>query len=164
MLVEYVKQGLNTGSDLDGNREERMQFIRIYLLTTFDLNRLSFGYEGFEKLREGLTHEIKSRLTASVPLQYVKVKTRPIRVEELTVLYFALLRSQGKGNSTAFSVKQVKDAFRQVNGAGVSSHKAGAMLGILEQLGLIEKVGGYVPGLRGWVWKVKKPSGTQAAA
>ena len=41
---------------------------------------------------------------------------------------------------------------------GVSTHKAGAMLGILERLGLIEKVGGYVPGLRGWVWAVRKPS------
>lgn len=55
-----------------------------------------------------------------------------------------------------FSIEQVQQAFREIRGKAVDRHKACALLRILEQdLRLIERVGGYVPGVRGRVWRVE---------
>lgn len=157
MLKEYEAQGLNTGADEDGNRRKRMEVMYGYHQRTFDPKKLGFSLEGYDEEKDIFLSVIRSRITPEIKLIYQQNRTRRITVDDLAQLYFALCRSQGDGTSTAFSIKQVQDAMNQMTGKKGSPHKASRMLALLQELGLIEQVGGYAPAFKGREWTITSP-------
>lgn len=163
MLKEYQAQGLNTGADEDGNRRRRMQVMYDYHLRTFDPSKLGFNLEGYDEEKDIYLSVIRDRITSTTNLTYQQNRTRHITIEDLARLYFAMCRSQGKGTSTAFSISQVQNAMKKLAGKKGSPHRASRMLGLLQELRLIEQVGGYIPGIRGKAWCAQQPAQPQSA-
>lgn len=164
MLTEYEAQNLNTDTDDDGNRRRRMEVLYDYHLRTFDLKKLGFSLEGFETEKNIFLRVIQNRIAPDTELTYQQNRVRHIAVEDLAQLYFALCRSQGEGSNTAFSVKQARNAMLQMTGKKGSPHKISRMFGLLEEMSLIEQIGGYAPGIRGKVWRIRLPEQLAEAA
>lgn len=161
-LAEYQAQGLG-GSDDDADRRQRFKYQLQHIAKTFDYTRLAFNYERYEREKDELIGELQALLTPEVCLSYKKAAHRNtgLTIDDLSVLLFAMRKSQGTGTETRFSYAQVNEAFRQITGRGCGTSKASALLKALTQMGLIQRVGNYCVGVAGNLWRVKpKPSQT----
>ena len=76
---------------------------------------------------------------------------------DVAALLHAMRRSQGAGDRTEFSQKQVGVAMKAITGRSCNKNKASCLTKALMAMRLIERVGGYVPGTRGIVYKVAPP-------
>jgi hypothetical protein len=63
---------------------------------------------------------------------------------------------------TRFSYQQAHVALRQAINATAHRNEMAAMLRALEQMGLVERVGGYWPGRHGQGWRVSHSVGAGA--
>jgi hypothetical protein len=162
-VSEYQRHGLHSGNT-DEDRENRIQRftgLRSYILKTFNITKFKkepFNYKGFEQAHTDILDKIQKLITGKGGIEFSypvsKKDKRKYTIWDLALAYWAISKSaQGTGKTT-FSYNQLDTAFKE-NGKGCGAAKASALFKTLIALGLIEKVGGFCPGLSGIEYAVK---------
>ena len=152
--LEYGTIGLRKAESKSDNTTYRFHQISRWLEQTFKPEKCCFGYGGYQIDRDKTEALIAKRITG-LKLEWTKGNgNRPIRVARLAGLYWCMRHSQGKGSSTHFSRKQAQVAMLETLKVKCHNAEVAAMFRILEQVGLIQKAGGYCPGHFGRGWAV----------
>ena len=155
---EYGTQGLRKSSSESDKTTFRFNQISRWLVQTFDPTKCRFGYGGYQTERHQTEALIAKRITG-LKLEWTKGNGgKPISLTRLAALYWCMRHSQGKGSSTHFSRKQAQVAMLETLKVKCHNAELAAMLRILEQVGLIQKAGGYCPGHFGRGWTVSELS------
>jgi hypothetical protein len=156
-VTEYETQGIATGTDVNGSRLARMAYVLRYVAKSFKPSKDLYG--GFQTTQEALVTEIGSLMPIGLDLTYAKAQGRREAVTEtdLAALLHAMRTSQGANDRTEFSQEQARRAIKTITGHSCNKNMASCLTKALKALGMIQRVGGYIPGKRGTVFRVTQP-------
>ena len=161
-LIEY-ETVLAGGPSKGGMRRARMAYVLQHVAKTFkpsiDL------HSGFQTAQDELVAEIRSMMPSGIDLTYTKARGRRMAVtdRDVAALLHAMRRSQGPAERTEFSQAQVRKATTAITGRSCNKNMASCLTKALVTMGLIERVGGYIPSKRGTVYAVKSPPANSSA-
>ena len=153
LQAEYVKSGLfkvSSKSDNDNNRYDQLVAV---LARSFDPDKVEFHYRDYPDHKTAMETMITTR-TAGIKMVWRKDKTKPIKIDKLAALFWAMRHSQGKKDLTRFSYKHVVTALKATIGQSAHRNEIARMLAILEEAGLIVRVCRPVWGKLGQGWRV----------
>jgi hypothetical protein len=156
LQTEYRRAGLSKAESKSDQIPARFDEISRWLQATFDVEKCRFGYRGYYN-EQTRTEALMAQRVSGLKLTWSKGNGRKaIDISKLAALWWAMKHSQGKMPTTHFSRKQCKAALQET--LGVKSHNAeiAAMQSVLENIGLIQKAGGYCPGYFGRGWAVNE--------
>lgn len=150
--TEYVAQGLNRNSQSSThNRRNRLKGCIDYYSKGYDESKTGFMLNWSEEKAEVL-NLMKSYFPEKLTFKQGKA-TRTINPEDIGFVYYVIAMM---GNSdqhdilkNSLSYKQADELFLSVFGQICGRHKFSAIIKILRNRGLIEKVRNYKTGLRG---------------
>jgi hypothetical protein len=151
--AEYTLAGLKKPDSKSDDLRRKFVEICRWLEATFDPAKAEFSYRSYAGVKTDIEVMMAVR-TAAKKLEWKKHRNKPIRIEKLAALYWSMKHSQGQASMTHFSYHQARETLRQSMGQSAHRNEVAAMLRSLEDLGLIQRAGGYFPGKYGQGWKV----------
>ncbi|HEX2973321.1 MAG TPA: hypothetical protein VHP11_13380 [Tepidisphaeraceae bacterium] len=164
-MAAYEAARLNTGPD-EGNRRWH-DFARLFRQFTsigpcrFDPEKSSVDYSEFDQMKVMLMAVIALRWHLAVKTYATCVRGKrshtSIPPEEYAVIYYAMLKSQGDGQTCFFGYSEIPKALEQNGMSGGNRNKAAAFFKGLQRMKLARKVEGPVPGVRNTGWSVLLP-------
>ena len=151
--AEYARAGLKKADSKSDGLPQRYVEICRWLEASFDPAKSEFSYRSYAAVKTDVEAILAARTTGR-KLEWRKDGIKPVSIEKLATLYWAMKHSQGQASMTHFSYRQAHEALRQSVGLSAHRNEVAAMLRILEDLALIRRAGGYFPGKYGQGWKV----------
>jgi hypothetical protein len=153
-LAEYEAK-VADGAATTGQRRSRLAYVLKHVAKTFKPSIDLHG--GFQAAHNELLAEIRSLMPSGTDLTYTKARGRRVAVtdSDIAAVLHAMRRSQGHSSQTEFSQERVREAVRIIRGRACCKNMASTLTKALKAMGLIERVGGYIPGKRGTVYRVK---------
>ena len=139
LKAEYVKSGLFKASSKSDNDDHRYAQLVQLLAQSFNPQKVEFHYRDYPTHKNSLESLVKSK-TVGARLEWKKDKVKPIRIDKLAALYWAIRHSQGKKDFTRFSYRHVVTALKATIGQSAHRNEIARMLAILEEIGLIVRV------------------------
>lgn len=159
LKAEYVKSGLFKASSKSDNDSNRYNQLVVLLARSFDPTKVEFHYRDYPNHKTAMETMVANR-TAGMKLEWRKDKTKPIKLEKLAALFWAIRHSQGTKYFTRFSYKHVVTALKATIGQSAHRNEIARMLAVLEEAGLIARVSNPVWGILGQGWRITVSGGS----
>ncbi|MFC1783188.1 hypothetical protein ACFL02_06340 [Planctomycetota bacterium] len=171
-INEYLRLGLNENPDIDSKiRKKRFRSAKKKIKAKFNLDQCGLNLDDWDDNKDRIAQYISENM-GDIDLKYSrgKNKTLSVKVEELALIYFAIHKSNisdaAKKDDDLFkysySYNMIRDTMilkfgsdRKKNG-GYNKNKAAKILKVLQETGMIVKVGNYIIGTRGTCYQATK--------